>query len=124
MSRRFTVTVRTVVVVTLIALASGTGVLLVSHEIAKPCDPTVSTIRISHEWVQLQDRDHAGPDRCDGTRTSRHVLTLGLDCKVRDQSGVVAIVPPNRHDGTCGKPDSGGAWPTCTSHGCQALETK
>jgi hypothetical protein len=103
MSRRRTAKV--IVLLPLIALASGTGVLLVGHEIAKPCDPTVTTVRIGHEWVQLQDRGSAGKDNCDGPRTSRSALTLGLDCKVRTRSRVVTTVPPNRADGTCGKPD-------------------
>lgn len=51
----------------------------------------------------LQDAGDPGPDACDAASRHPHMLTVGLDCEVRDPSGQrVGSMPPNRTDGTCG----------------------
>ena len=65
-------------------------------------------------WIgKTQDGGAPGPGRCDGDDHGYWGVTLGFDCKVRDQmGGVIGTVPPNRADGTCGIPGPGEPWPT------------
>lgn len=55
----------------------------------------------------MEDQGSPGKDGCDVSKAPMgddFNLLLGYDCKVRERDGnVVAEVPANRSDGTCGQ---------------------
>jgi hypothetical protein len=76
------------------------------------CEVDLPLFRRGPVTVRVQDWGEPGLGPCDGSEVHSYHHMLGIDCRLRDPTGaVVAVLEPNRPDGTCTQPEDGSPYP-------------